>query len=382
MFIKITNKFMKAEKKLITFVFGTRPEAIKMAPVIKKFKGSNEFNVEIVLTGQHDELIKPVMDFFKLKEDINFKCMYKGQSLDEITTKILLKLTNYLNLKNPSLIFVQGDTTSAMASSMASFYKKIPVSHIEAGLRTDDIYSPFPEEANRRIISQLATLHFTPTKSAYENLKKDGIRKNVFISGNTITDALLEVTNKETKLIVDKLDIEKDDYVLITVHRRENWGKALIQIAESILKISNQHQKLKFIIPLHKNPLVKDPLTKLLGNSNNILLVDNLPYLKFINLLKNAKFVLTDSGGIQEEAAILGKPTLILRNNTERPEVLYEGNAFLVGTEEKNIISEFNSLLIDRKKYQSMTIQNKSFGDGNASQLILEKTIEFLEKLY
>ena len=372
---------MEAKKKLISFVFGTRPEAIKMAPVIRKFKCCSEFVIEIVLTGQHDEMIRPVMDFFKLKENVNFKCMYKGQSIDKITTKILLKLTNYLNLKNPSLIFVQGDTTSALASCIASFYKKIPVSHIEAGLRTDNIYSPFPEEANRRIISQLATLHFTPTQSAYENLKKNGIRSNVFISGNTIADALLEVCKKDTQLNVDKLDIKKDEYVLITVHRRENWGKPLIQIAESILKISNQHQKLKFIIPLHKNPIVRDPLYKLLSNSNNIFLLDNLPYLKFINLLKNAKFVLTDSGGIQEEAAILGKPTLILRNNTERPEVLSEGNAFLVGTDERNIISKVNSLLKDTKIYQSMTIQNKLFGNGNASQLIMEKTIEFLENL-
>ncbi len=370
---------MEAKKKLLTFVFGTRPEAIKMAPVIKKFKRSSNFEVEIVLTGQHDELLKPVMDYFKLKEEINFKCMHKGQSLDEITTKILTNLTDYLNHKTPSLIFVQGDTTSAMASAIAAFYKKIPVVHIEAGLRTDDIYSPFPEEANRRIISQLATLHFTPTKLAYENLKNNGISNNVFISGNTVVDALLEVSKKDSKLLLDKLHIKKNDYLLITIHRRENWGKPLTQIAESILKISKQFDKLKFIIPLHKNPLVREPLFKILGNSNNIFLIDDLPYLEFINLLKNTKFVLTDSGGVQEEAAILGKPTLILRNNTERPEVLSEGNAFLVGTKEKNIISKVTSLLNDSRQYQAMTNQNKSFGDGNASQLIMEKTIQFLE---
>ena len=369
---------IKNKKYPITFIIGTRPEAIKMAPVILEFQKSGLYLINIVLSGQHDDMIKPVMEVFNLKENINFNVLKNCVSLEQIISKILEELNKLFSIKRPSIVFVQGDTISAFAGALSAFLHKIPIAHIEAGLRTDNIYAPFPEEANRRMISQISTFHFAPTKVAYENLLRNGVKDNVFISGNTVVDALELVSKRKSDLDIKGLDIDSDRFILTTIHRRENWGEPLKNIARGILKFSNQNKHIKIILPLHKNPLVREPLQNILGNQKNIILVDAIPYLEFIILLKRSSIVLTDSGGIQEEAVTLGKPILILRECTERPEVFSEGNACLVGTDPEKIYSELNSIIRNENKHNSMAKKSNTFGDGNSSKLVFEKISKFL----
>ena len=370
---------MKNYDYLISFVLGTRPEAIKIAPLILEFKKSKKVKVNIALSGQHDEMIKSVFDIFNLKEDINLNILKRSISMDQSIALILSELSIFFDNSKPDIVFVQGDTLTAFAGALAAFLKKIPVAHVEAGLRTENIYSPFPEEANRRMISQITNLHFSPTKIAFENLKKSGISHNIFISGNTVVDALNMVSKKIKKSPILDIDIFNEKYILTTVHRRENWGNPIRNIAKGILNIVNRNKKLKFIIPMHMNPLVRVPLIDMLGNNKNILLIDPIPYLDFILVLKHSTIVLTDSGGIQEEAHTLGKPILILRDSTERPEVLLGGNALLVGTDSKKIEMELNKLLKDSNEFELNKKNLNTFGDGNASKFIVEKTLEFLK---
>ena len=346
---------------LITFVMGTRPEAIKMAPLILEFRKSERFKINIILSGQHDEMIRPIMNFFKLKEDANFKVLGQCNSLEQTTSLILNELSNYFDKNIPDLVFVQGDTTTAFVGALSAFFKKIPVGHVEAGLRTESIFSPFPEEANRRMISQLASLHFSPTKMASENLLKNGIKKNIFVSGNTVVDALNLVSQRNNKFKIEGIDIYNEAFILTTVHRRENWGEPLKNIARAILNVVKKNDGIKVILPMHRNPLVRKPLIEQLGNNENILLIDPLPYFEFIMTLKNAYIVLTDSGGIQEEAHTLGKPILILRDCTERPEVMLDGNALLVGTDSKNIELELNNLIKVSKEFKELKKKLKYF---------------------
>tara|TARA_Y100001978_G_scaffold79849_1_gene71525 strand:- start:2802 stop:3920 length:1119 start_codon:yes stop_codon:yes gene_type:complete len=369
---------MQSNDYLISFVLGTRPEAIKMAPLILEFKKFEKVKIKIILTGQHDDMVRSVIDFFELKEDINLNILKRSTSLDQSISIILSELSISFDDEKPDIVFVQGDTITAFAGALAAFLKKIPVAHVEAGLRTESIYSPFPEEANRRMISQITSLHFPPTKIAFENLQNNGINKNVFISGNTVVDSLNFVSKKIKHTHIKDIDIYKEGYVLATVHRRENWGDPIRNIAKAILYIADKNKSLKFIIPMHKNPLVRVPLMDILGNKKNILLIDPLPYCEFILTLKHSKIVLTDSGGIQEEAHTLRKPTLILRDSTERPEVIIEGNALLVGTDSKRIEKGFNNFLKNSDRWKSNKKNLNTFGDGNASKFILEKTIEFL----
>ena len=371
---------MKNYDYLISFVLGTRPEAIKIAPLILEFKKSKKVKVNIALSGQHDEMIKSVFDIFNLKEDINLNILKRSISMDQSISLILSELSIFFDNSKPDIVFVQGDTLTAFAGALAAFLKRIPVAHVEAGLRTENIDSPFPEEANRRMISQITSLHFSPTKIAFENLKNIGINKNVFISGNTVVDALNIVSKKINHPNIKNFDIYKEKYILTTVHRRENWGNPIRNIAKGIQNIAAKNKNLKFIIPMHKNPSVRVPLVDLLGKNKNILLIEPLPYPEFILTLKHSIIVLTDSGGIQEEAHTLGKPTLILRDSTERPEVLIEGNAVLVGNDSKRIEKEFNNLIKNSDKFKSSKKNLNTFGDGNSSEFILEKTIEFLKK--
>ncbi|MAV79616.1 MAG: UDP-N-acetylglucosamine 2-epimerase (non-hydrolyzing) [Flavobacteriaceae bacterium] len=367
-------------KYSVLFLIGTRPEAIKLAPVILAFKKSNLFSVKIVLSGQHDEMIRPVMDFFNLKEDANFNIIKTTNTLEEITSKILKDLNIYIGKVKPNMVFVQGDTNTAFSGALSAFFNKVPIAHVEAGLRTNNIYSPFPEEANRRMISQIATLHFPPTKTSYNNLLKSGINKNIYISGNTVVDALSLVPNIKNKKIINGIDINTDKYILTTIHRRENWGAPIENIAKGILNFLDKNKNVKLILPLHKNPLVRKPIRKILGHYENIFLVETIPYIDFILILKNALIILTDSGGVQEEAVTLGKPLLILRDCTERPEVFEGGNASLVGTDPDKIEKELSSLIKDNKRYQIMSQKSKAFGDGDSSKVIFEKTLSFLEE--
>ncbi len=371
---------MQNNNYLISFVLGTRPEAIKLAPLILEFKKNEKVKINIVLSGQHEDMIRSVMDMFDLKEDINLNILRRSISLDQSISLILSELSIFLDDIKPDIVFVQGDTVTAFAGALAAFLKRIPVAHVEAGLRTENIYSPFPEEANRRMISQITSLHFPPTKIAFKNLSNNGINKNVFISGNTVVDALNIVSKKINHPNIKNFDIFKEKYILTTVHRRENWGNPIRNIAKGIQNIAAKNKNLKFIIPMHKNPSVRVPLVDLLGKNKNILLIEPLPYPEFILTLKHSIIVLTDSGGIQEEAHTLGKPTLILRDSTERPEVLIEGNAVLVGNDSKRIEKEFNNLIKNSDRFKSSKKNLNTFGDGNSSEFILEKTIEFLKK--
>ena len=367
---------------LITFVIGTRPEAIKMAPLILEFRKSERFKINIILSGQHDEMIRPIMNFFNLKEDANFNVLGQCNSLEQTTSLILNELSNYFDKNIPDLVFVQGDTTTAFAGALSAFFKKIPIGHVEAGLRTESIFSPFPEEANRRMISQLASLHFSPTKLASENLLKNGIKKNIFVSGNTVVDALNLVSERKNKFNIEGIDIFNEVFILATVHRRENWGKPLKNIAQAILNVVKKNDGIKVILPMHRNPLVREPLIEKLGNNQNVLLIDPLPYFEFILTLKNASIVLTDSGGIQEEAHTLGKPILILRDCTERPEVIFDGNALLVGTDSKKIELELNNLIKVSRETKELKKNLNTFGRGDSSKLIFKETLNFLNNKY
>ena len=365
---------------LISFVIGTRPEAIKMTPLILEFKKNKRIKTNIILSGQHKEMVEPIMDIFNLKEDVNFDVLGKCKSLEQMTALILSELDNFFDKLRPDMVFVQGDTITAFAGALSAFFKNIPVAHVEAGLRTESIFSPFPEEANRRMISQLTSLHFAPTKLASENLIKNGIKEDIFVSGNTVVDALNLVSEKKENFKLEGIDIFSEKYILITVHRRENWGEPLKNISKAILNVVDKNDGIKVILPMHKNPLVRNILIEQLGNNKNILLIDPLPYFEFILTLKNAFVVLTDSGGIQEEAHTLGKPILILRNSTERPEVLFNGNGLLVGTDSKNIELELNKLLKDSKEYKELKKNLNTFGNGDSSKLIFKETINFLRK--
>ena len=363
-----------------TFIIGTRPEAIKLAPLIIKLSESKRFEVKIILSGQHAEMINQVMKLFKIKVDKNLRILNKCNSLDDMSAEIIREMGKFFKNNSTDIVFVQGDTTTALSGALSAFYNKIPIAHVEAGLRTNNLFTPFPEEANRRIISQIASLHFAPTKLAKENLINSGIKKNIFLTGNTVVDALSLALKINKKDYFNEFNIEENKYIIATVHRRENWGASISNIALSFLKILEKNKEYKMILPLHKNPLVRDPLKKNLGGKKNIYLVEPIPYLDFIYLLKNSKLVITDSGGIQEEAATLGIPSIILRDSTERPEVVFQGNGILVGTNSEKIINETNNLLSDSKKYLDMSNKINDFGDGKSCDLILNKTINFLTK--
>ena len=365
---------------LISFVIGTRPEAIKMAPLILEFKKSKSIKTNIILSGQHKEMVQPIMDIFDLREDINFDVLGRCKSLEQTTSLILSELGNFFDELRPDLVFVQGDTITALAGALCAFFKNIPVAHVEAGLRTESIFSPFPEEANRRMISQITSLHFAPTKLASENLLKNGIKKDIFVSGNTVVDALNLVSDKKNNFKLEGIDIFNEKFILTTVHRRENWGEPLKNIAKAILTVVKKNDGIKVILPMHKNPLVRNILIEQLGNNKNILLIDPLPYFEFILTLKNAFVVLTDSGGIQEEAHTLGKPILILRNSTERPEVIFNGKGLLVGTDSKIIELELNKLLKVSNESKELKKNLNTFGNGDSSKLIFKETIDFLRK--
>ena len=361
----------------ISVVLGTRPEAIKFAILLKKLKQLQNIKTKIILTGQHKASVKEIFSLFGIKEDLDFNIMKQQQSLSYITTEVLNKLEKEFEENTPNIVIVQGDTTSAFAASLAAFYKRIPVAHIEAGLRTNNLYNPYPEEVNRRLISQLATLHFAPTYKCAENLKKEGIQKYIKITGNTVIDSLLYIEKNKVDKIKEE-DYCSKDYILVTIHRRENWGKPLEEIAKGLLLIINKHKNLNIVIPMHPNKLVQEVLIKFLSNHKRINLIEPLNYVDFIFAIKNSKLILTDSGGLQEEAPSFGKPVLILRDNTERVEALEAGNSKLVGTNSQNIFDVTNEILEDKNKYIKMSKKINPFGDGFASNVIVESLLNFL----
>jgi UDP-N-acetylglucosamine 2-epimerase (non-hydrolysing) len=317
---------MNKQKQQIKIILGTRPEAIKLAPVIGVFQSASAFDVQVILTGQHREMVAQVMQLFDLKADRDLEIMQPGQSLTDITERSLRGLEKLFKENKPDFVIVQGDTTTAFAATLAAFYQQIPVGHVEAGLRTDDLYNPFPEEANRRLISQLCQLHFAPTTLAVENLQRSGVVGAIHHTGNTVIDALLTVAKRQPACDIAGLEWDKYRVILATVHRRENWGEPLYDIAQGFLQILKMFPDTAILLPLHRNPTVREPLQQLLGNHPRVFLTEPLDYAELVGAIARSHLLLTDSGGLQEEAPSLGKPVLVLRETTERPEAVTAGN--------------------------------------------------------
>ncbi|MEH2011688.1 non-hydrolyzing UDP-N-acetylglucosamine 2-epimerase [Nostoc sp.] len=365
-------------QKRVYIILGTRPEAIKLAPVIQVFQKSSAFKSQVILTGQHREMVEQVMQLFNIKVDYDLEIMQVQQSLNDITCRSLQGLEGLFKEKKPDLVVVQGDTTTAFAAALAAFYQKIPVGHVEAGLRTDDIFNPYPEEANRRLISQITQLHFAPTPWAVENLHRSGVLGEIHMTGNTVIDALLNVAATQTVCNVPGLDWNSYRVLLATVHRRENWGEPLLAIAQGFLQILDKFPDTALLLPLHRNPTVRVPLQELLGNHPRIFLTDPLDYGQLVGAIGRSHLLLTDSGGLQEEAPSLGKPVLVLRDTTERPEAVVAGTAKLVGTTSQNIFAAAAELLSDLDAYEAMANAINPFGDGHAAERILQIVQNYL----
>ena len=368
-----TNRFH------ISIVVGTRPEAIKLAPVILALLSNKSIKVRVLLSGQHSMMVRQVMELFELEEDKNLNLMKNNQSINYITQKVLDGMRREFLENMPALVFVQGDTSTAFAASLAAFYEKIPVAHVEAGLRTGKLSDPYPEEANRRLISQISTLHFAPTELARNNLINAGIKENVSVTGNTIIDALQMVSKISKPFKIEGVNLNNKNLILATIHRRENWGENLNNIALGLKKIVENNSSSILLIPLHKNPKVRDPLRQILEGNKRIILTDPLDYDELISVLKTCRFVITDSGGLQEEAPAFGKPVLVVRNNTERVEAIEAGCAKLIGTETDDIYKEALTLLNKPEKYSEMSKIKNPFGIGDSSEKIFYETLKFLK---
>lgn len=361
--------------KKILFIFGTRPEAIKMAPLIKEFKKNIFFDVKVCVTAQHRQMLDQVLELFEIKPDFDLDLMKPNQDLYDITSNVLIGLRDIYKNYNPDLVFVHGDTTTTLGASLASFYQKIPVAHIEAGLRTHDIYSPFPEEINRQLTSRLATYHFAPTESSKKNLLKEGIKeRNIFVTGNTVIDALLEVEKKvqQKKIKIEGYELTNRKIILVTGHRRENFGEGFLNICSALKEIALEHHGIDIVYPVHLNPSVQKPVFELLSDIPNIYLIKPLDYVPFVYLMSRSYIILTDSGGVQEEAPSLGKPVLVMRDTTERPEAVEAGTVKLVGTDEDLIVSETNKLLLNAELYKIMSEAHNPYGDGKACERIIK----------
>jgi UDP-N-acetylglucosamine 2-epimerase (non-hydrolysing) len=358
----------------ICIVLGTRPEAIKLAPVIDCLRQDQNFSTSLILTGQHREMVAQVMDLFEITPDLDLEIMRTKQSLTQITCSSLEGLEAVYSKLNPDMVIVQGDTTTAFAGALGAFYQQIAVGHVEAGLRTDDLFNPFPEEANRRLISQIAQLHFAPTPQAAANLAAAKVTGKIHMTGNTVIDALLYVAKKVSRspqdFLIPGVDWSKFRMILATLHRRENWGEPLERIAQAWLEILATHEDVALLLPLHLNPTVREPLQALLANHPRIFLVEPLSYGQLVAAMQQSFLVMTDSGGLQEEAPSLGKPVLVLRDTTERPEAITAGTAKLVGTETTKIVLLANQILSDRNLYDQMAQRTNPFGDGKSAERI------------
>lgn len=370
--------------KKILLIFGTRPEGIKMAPVVKKLMSNPSLTIKICITGQHKEMLKQVLDLFSITPDYDLHIMKQNQTLYDITADILIKIQDVFDAFSPDLVIVHGDTTTAFVAALAAYYKKIPIAHVEAGLRTNDIFSPYPEEGNRRLISVLASYFFAPTESSKQNLLSEGIdEQKICVTGNTVIDALQmiilrlqaeqKLTDEVTALIKDMGYVFSERKILlVTGHRRENFGEGVLNICKALMILSQELPDVDIIYPVHLNPNISEPVYKLLGNVKNIFLLSPLDYLPFVYLMYNSYVILTDSGGIQEEAPSLGKPVLVMRDVTERPEAVKAGTVKLVGTDTSLIVRETLKLFQDEKYYQKIALSINPYGDGFASDRILK----------
>jgi UDP-N-acetylglucosamine 2-epimerase (non-hydrolysing) len=351
-------------------VMGTRPEAIKMAPVIHALRDDASFKVTVLATAQHRHLLDQVLSLFDIKPDIDLNIMKPNQALSTLTAKLLLNLDKVLQSEKPDIVLAQGDTTTVMSIALACFYQRIPFGHVEAGLRTWDMANPFPEEMNRVVAGRLSRWHFAPTQSARQNLLREGVSdKDITVTGNTVIDALLSVAERDTELPVG-IDPEKR-LILMTAHRRENFGEPFENICGAVLTLLDNNPDIQVLYPVHPNPNVKSIAHRLLGNNKQVILCEPLDYLPFVASMKKAYLILTDSGGVQEEAPALGKPVLVLRQETERPEAVNEGVVKLVGTDKEAIVFETQRLLDDRNAYRAMARGVSPYGDGRAAGRIV-----------
>lgn len=385
--------------KKVMLVFGTRPEAIKMAPLVKELKKNKDlFETIVCVTAQHREMLDQVLNLFEIIPDYDLNLMKPGQDLYDITSNVLLGLRGVLKEAKPDIVLVHGDTATSTAAALAAFYAQIPVGHIEAGLRTNDFYNPWPEEMNRRITGRISEYHFSPTLLSKSNLLKENTpENNIFITGNTVIDALHQITNQindDTSGFTEKITEEliyfglkkgsienwksnKSKMVLITGHRRENFGQGFLNICNAIKELSEKYLDVDFIYPMHLNPNVRKAIKEVFGNNldsnSNVYFIEPLDYLPFVYLMSNCYLVLTDSGGIQEEAPGLGKPVLVMRKTTERPEAVVAGTVKLVGTDKELIVEQVSKLIEDKEYYNKISLANNPYGDGNASKLIVEE---------
>jgi UDP-N-acetylglucosamine 2-epimerase (non-hydrolysing) len=397
----MTKDLTTANRKRVLIVFGTRPEAIKVAPLVKAFQQqADAFESVVCVTGQHREMLDQVLRLFEIVPDYDLNIMKDGQDLYDITARVLVGMRDVIKEVQPDVVFVHGDTTTSMAAALAAFYQQIPVAHIEAGLRTHNIYSPWPEEMNRQITSRIATYNFAPTPLSKENLLKEGVKEEtITVTGNTVIDALYLVMNKikQDESLSGQLQeqLKKAGYntarlhngkklVLITGHRRENFGDGFVHMCNAIKTLTKKYPEVDFVYPMHLNPNVRKPIREIFGDEaisgtnggeRNIFFIEPLEYLPFVYLMEQSTLVLTDSGGIQEEAPGLGKPVLVMRDTTERPEAVDAGTVKLVGTNYDLIVSETSRLLDDQEYYNSMAEANNPYGDG----LACERIIEFIQ---
>lgn len=369
-----------ASKLKVLTVFGTRPEAIKMAPVVNALAACpQDFDSKVCVTAQHREMLDQVLDLFQIKPDYDLNLMKPNQDLFQITTNVLMGMKQVLETEKPDIVLVHGDTTTTMATSLACFYLQIPVGHVEAGLRTWDKFYPFPEEINRVVTDGIATLYFPPTTTSQQNLIKCGVKPHqIYLTGNTVIDALFYTLNKPNRNGHLPITLnDKKRLVLVTVHRRENFGEPMAEICRALKEIVENHPDVEMVIPVHPNPNVRNIVHETLGGLDNIHLIDPLDYEPFCRLMERASLILTDSGGIQEEAPSLSKPVLVLRDETERPEAVDMGTVKLVGPHYAKILAEATSLLRDSSAYEAMAKAANPYGDGKASERILQALREF-----
>ncbi|HGS5560147.1 TPA: non-hydrolyzing UDP-N-acetylglucosamine 2-epimerase [Vibrio parahaemolyticus] len=371
-------------KKKILTVFGTRPEAIKMAPLVHALATDDRFEAKCCVTAQHREMLDQVLELFEITPDYDLNLMKAGQTLNDVTARIVQELKPVLQEFQPDVVLVHGDTATTFAASLAAYYEQIEVGHVEAGLRTGNIYSPWPEEANRRLTGVLTKYHFAPTETSKENLLRENFTpEDIFVTGNTVIDALL--------MVKDKIESDSDlsatlaaqfpflddnkELILVTGHRRESFGGGFERICEALAQTARQHPNVQILYPMHLNPNVREPVNRILGDVENVLLIEPQQYLPFIYLMSRSHIILTDSGGIQEEAPSLGKPVLVMRDTTERPEAVAAGTVKLVGTDVEKITASLDSLLNDEEAYKEMSFAHNPYGDGKACQRILDALI-------
>lgn len=364
-------------------VFGTRPEAIKMCPLVKVLEKDDRIESIVCATAQHREMLDTVLEIFDVKPQYDLNVMSHGQTIIDVSNKVLTGVDKVIKECNPDIVLVHGDTSTTLNGALAAFYNQKPIGHVEAGLRTGDLYSPFPEEANRKLTGAIATLHFSATESNKANLEKENINKNIYITGNTVIDALLSVVDKNHKFDdknLNNIDFENNKIVLLTAHRRENWGEPMKDIFAAVKELVTKNEDVNVIFPMHKNPLIRELANESFkGVEDKIHLIEPLEYVDFANLMAKCYLIMTDSGGIQEEAPALGKPVIVLRTETERPEAVEAGTVKLAGIKKEDIFNIADELINDEKAYNKMAHAVNPYGDGKACPRIVEHIVEYFK---